>query len=101
MSDSLKPRMLALSETFSRPVNSGLKPAPSSSSAAILPLTSTMPALGASVPQITCSKVDLPEPLRPTMPTVSPRATVRSMPRSAWNSRNQRALSRVIICSSR
>ena len=59
--------------TFSRPVSSGLKPAPSSSRAATRPRTTRSPRLGCSTPQTSCSSVDLPAPLRPTMPTTSPR----------------------------
>ncbi len=73
-----RPRMLALRKTFSTPLYSGLKPEPSSSRAATRPLVRSSPALGVSVPQTSCSSVDFPDPLRPMMPTVSPRRTSRS-----------------------
>ena len=41
-----KPRMAALSWIFSRPVKSGLKPLPSSNSAATRPRTFTVPVVG-------------------------------------------------------
>ena len=44
---------------------------------------STLPALGVRVPQMICNSVDLPEPLRPTIPTTSPRATSKLMSCSA------------------
>ena len=69
--------------TLSRPLNSGLKPAPSSSSAAIRPFTSSCPLVGVSVPQMICSSVDLPAPLRPMMPSVRPRATSNDTSSSA------------------
>ncbi len=34
------------------------------------PVMDTKPALGASVPQMICRSVDLPEPLRPMTPRV-------------------------------
>src|SRR5271169_3221235 len=61
---------------FSRPVRSCWKPAPSSSRPASLPRTATSPSAGCSTPQMHLSRVDLPEPLRPRMPTVSPSRTV-------------------------
>src|ERR1700722_14798796 len=61
---------------FSRPVRSCWKPAPSSKSPASLPRTATSPEVGCSTPQMHLSRVDLPEPLRPRMPTVSPSLTV-------------------------
>ena len=72
---------------FSSPVNSGLKPEPSSSSAVILPRVWMLPSVGLRVPQIICSRVDLPLPLRPMMPMVSPLRTAKETPRSAQNSR--------------
>src|SRR3954452_8429830 len=58
---------------FSRPVKSRPKPAPSSSSATARPPTSTRPASSGTMPARTRSVDVLPAPLRPTMPTVSPR----------------------------
>ena len=72
--------------TFSRPVNSGLKPAPNSSNAANRPWRSMVPVDGSSVPQASCRKVDLPAPLRPIRPTASPRPTSRLTCRRAQNS---------------
>ena len=51
------------------------------------PCVRTVPMVGVSVPQMHCSKVDLPEPLRPTMPTVSLRPIDSDTSRSAQNSR--------------
>ena len=50
------------------------------------PATCTAPAVGRSSPAITASMVDLPEPDGPTTPTVSPRATAKSMPRKILTS---------------
>src|SRR3954452_21917513 len=52
-------------------------------SGATRPFTATRPSLGRVVPATICSKVDLPEPLRPITPTHSPETTVRSMWRTA------------------
>ena len=87
ISCSFRPRTAPYMKTFSRPVNSGLNPAPSSSSAATRPCSSTDPVVGVSVPHMSCSSVDLPEPLRPMMPTVAPGATSKLTSRSAQNSR--------------
>ncbi len=46
-----------------------------------------VPVVGLSVPQIICSSVDLPLPLRPMMPTVSPFLTSNETSFSAQNSR--------------
>ena len=87
ISRSVNPRIAALRRTFSRPENSGLKPAPSSSSAATRPCTVTRPTVGVRVPAISCSSVLLPAPLRPTMPTFSPAPMSNVTSRSAQNSR--------------
>src|ERR1700722_15063044 len=71
---------------FSRPVRSCWKPAPSSSNPASLPRTATSPEVGWSPPQMHLSRVDLPEPLRPRMPTVSPSRTVSDTPSRAQKS---------------
>ena len=47
-----------------------------------LPSSATVPAEGGTSPATTLAKVDLPDPLSPTSPTVSPRRTARSIPRS-------------------
>src|SRR5262249_34283133 len=80
------PTPAAFPHTFSRPVNSGLTPAPSSNSAPTRPRTATSPRLGRTVPQISCNSVDFPEPFRPIRPTVSPRETDSSTSRTAQNS---------------
>ena len=69
------PSSEALRYTFSRPVYSMLKPLPSSSRAAMRPNTSTCPVVGRTVPAMICRSVDLPAPLRPMMPRLSPRRT--------------------------
>src|ERR1017187_204404 len=46
---SLRPRIEALMNTFSRPVNSELKPEPNSNSAATRPKISTVPEVGVSL----------------------------------------------------
>ena len=51
------------------------------------PWVRMVPLVGVSVPQIICSRVDLPLPLRPMIPTVSPRLTVKETSFSAQNSR--------------
>ena len=72
--------------TFSRPVNSGWKPAPSSSSADRRPSTVAVPSSGRRMPASTFSSVLLPEPLPPMIPKVEPWGTSRSTPRRAQNS---------------
>ena len=62
------------------------KPAPSSSIGAMIPLTLTLPSVGLSTPAITLSKVDLPAPLKPSTPTLSPFSTVKEISLSAQNS---------------
>ena len=91
----------AVEHEFSRPVNSGLNPLPSSSSAATRPCTEMAPSVGNNVPVINCSSVDLPEPLRPTMPTVSPARMSKLTRRSAQNSWKYRRRPRVSVCSRR
>src|SRR3974390_684452 len=71
---------------FSRPLRSDWKPAPSSRSPASLPRTATSPDVGWRTPQMHLSSVDLPEPLRPRMPTVSPSRTERDTSRKAQKS---------------
>ena len=73
--------------TFSRPVNSGWNPAPSSSSEATRPPASTRPEVGPMIPETMRRSVVLPEPLRPTRPTASPGSTVSETSRSACTSR--------------
>ena len=72
ISSLVKPIIVPLRYTFSIPVYSMLKPAPSSNSADILPLTMTFPSVGFNTPVIILSTVDLPEPFVPIIPTHSP-----------------------------
>ena len=51
-----------------------------------MPRTATSPWVGCSTPQMHLSRVDLPEPLRPRMPTVSPSLTVSETPSRAQKS---------------
>ena len=53
---------------FSRAVRSISKPAPSSMSGAMVPFTVTLPLLGLYTPAMVLSRVDLPEPFKPTRP---------------------------------
>ena len=48
------------------------------------PSTATVPEVGRSRPPSIWSRVDLPEPLVPTMATNSPSSTVRSTPSRAF-----------------
>ena len=57
---------------LSRPERSGWNPAPSSSMAARLPRTRISPEVGLRMPATHLSRVDLPHPLRPRIPKVSP-----------------------------
>ena len=68
----LKAKTAPFRYTFSRPVNSGLNPEPNSSMAEMRPFVCKAPLVGFSVPQIIWSNVDLPLPLRPMIPIVSP-----------------------------
>ena len=67
----------------------GIEPRAELQQRAMRPFSSTEPDVGVSVPQISCSSVDLPEPLRPTMPTVEPWGTSNvtswSAQKSRWN----------------
>src|SRR5665213_2067043 len=80
------PSSEAFRKTLSRPVRSGWKPAPSSSRAANLPLTSIRPSVGWMIPATHLRRVDFPEPLWPSRPQVSPSPISASMPRRAQNS---------------
>src|SRR5919199_760570 len=53
----------------------------------LLPSTSTSPASKSSSPERQWSNVVLPQPLGPTMATISPRAMLRSIPRNAGTRR--------------
>src|SRR5215204_4696786 len=80
------PKIRPFSITFSRPVNSGLKPEPSPKMAVSRPFTSTVPVVGCKTPEIILSRVLLPAPLRPMIPRVVPGLTWRSMSCSAQKS---------------
>ena len=83
----LSPRIEALRKMFSRPVYSGTKPAPSSSSPATLRRTMTRPASASRMRAISFSEVLLPAPLGPMIPNTSPGSTSKLTPRSAqWSS---------------
>ena len=77
------PIIVPLRYTFSIPVYSILNPAPSSSSAEILPSTFTSPAVGFNTPVMILRIVDLPEPFVPIIPTVSPLFTSKFTSRRA------------------
>ncbi len=77
------PRMEPFKKMFSRPVSSGWKPAPTSSSEATRPRISTRPAVGSVMRERILSSVDLPAPLRPMMPMTSPGWTSKLTSRSA------------------
>ena len=71
---------------FSRPVSSGWKPVPTSSRLATRPAMVTRPSLGSVMRDRIFSSVDLPAPLRPMMPSTSPRLTSKLTSFSAQNS---------------
>jgi hypothetical protein len=64
----VRPSMMPLMKTFSRPEISGWKPAPSSISAEMRPSTVTVPLVGLVMPATSFSAVLLPDPLRPMTP---------------------------------
>ena len=66
------PRIAPFRYTFSRPVRSGLKPVPTSKSEPNLPRISMRPLVGSVMRERILSRVLLPAPLAPTMPTNSP-----------------------------
>ena len=72
ISSCVIPFNVPLRYIFSIPVYSGLKPAPNSNNADILPLTDTFPKVGFNTPVIIFNKVDLPLPFFPIIPTISP-----------------------------
>ena len=65
ISARLSPMISPFRKTFSRPLNSGLKPAPNSSRAAMRPRVTTRPLVGCRMPATICSSVLLPEPFGP------------------------------------
>src|ERR1035437_10924286 len=86
--------MEPLRYTLSRPLNSGLNPAPSSSRAETRPSIPTVPEVGCRIPATICKRVLLPEPFSPTMQKVSPRLTSKltscSAQKSWWRFRRFR-----------
>ena len=68
----LRPSMIPLMATFSRPEISGWKPAPSSMSAETRPSTRREPRVGLVMPASSFSIVDLPDPFSPITPNVVP-----------------------------
>ena len=74
----VRPSMMPLMKTFSRPEISGWKPAPSSISAEMRPSTLTVPSDGLVMPATSLSSVLLPDPLRPMTPSVRPFGTVNA-----------------------
>ncbi len=68
---------------FSRPVKSGWKPAPSSSSEPTEPATASLPLVGLKMPASRRRRVVLPEPFRPMMPIDSPGSISNETSRSA------------------
>ncbi len=81
----VRPSMMPLMKTFSRPEISGWKPAPSSMSAEMRPCTSTVPVVGFVMPATSLSAVLLPDPFRPTTPNVAPFGTANDTSSSAVN----------------
>ena len=76
----LRPSMIPLMATFSRPLISGWKPAPSSMRAEMRPSTRSAPRVGLVMPASSLSRVDLPEPFSPMTPKVAPRGTSKETP---------------------
>ena len=79
----VRPSMIALIATFSRPEISGWKPAPSSISAETRPSTTRLPCVGRVMPATSFKSVDLPEPFSPITAKVEPRATSNDTSSSA------------------
>ena len=71
---------------FSRPVNSGWKPVPTSSRLPTRPFSSTRPFVGSVIRDRIFSSVLLPAPLRPMIPTTSPGCTSKDTSSSAQKS---------------
>ena len=92
--------MTPLMNTFSRPLISGWKPAPSSMRADTRPATRTWPPVGRVMPATSFSRVLLPDPLRPMTPQVAPAATVNDTSSSARNdSSGRRCRTRLPVSS--
>lgn len=77
------PSNVPLRNTFSRPVNSGWNPVPTSSRLPTRPARSARPRVGAVIRVRIFSRVDLPAPLRPMMPSAVPGATSKLTSASA------------------
>src|SRR5450759_592409 len=77
------PRMAPFMKMFSRPVSSGWKPVPTSSSGRTRPRICTSPNVGSVMRASILSNVLLPAPFRPMIPTTSPAETSKSTSRSA------------------
>ena len=75
--------MMPLMATFSRPLISGWKPAPSSMRAEMRPSTVSVPRVGLVIPARSFSSVDLPEPFSPMTPKVVPLGTSKDTPSRA------------------
>src|SRR5713226_1730848 len=74
----VRPSMMPLMKTFSRPEISGWNPAPSSISADTRPFTATLPLVGFVMPATSLSAVLLPDPFGPTTPKVRPNGSGKS-----------------------
>ncbi len=81
------PRSAAFIRAFSRPVNSGWKPMPSSRIEATVPERSTLPEVARVVPATIFRSVDFPAPFSPMSPRARPRGSVKETSERAWNSR--------------
>src|SRR5208283_3499106 len=79
--DRRMPNMAPPIKAFSLPVSSWSNPAPSARIGATRPLTCTLPCVGKVIPQRICNKVVFPAPLRPMIPILSPRRTLKLMSR--------------------
>ncbi len=66
------PRIAPLRKMFSRPVNSGWKPVPTSSRLPTRPRMTTRPSVGGVIWERIFNSVLLPAPLRPMTPIASP-----------------------------
>src|SRR3954451_1138185 len=95
----LSPAARPPSTTLSRPDSFLLKPTPSARRVLTRPWISTRPSLGGRMPAIVRTKVDLPAPLAPTMPSTSPCGTSKVTLRTASISRTifSRRPSRVTV----
>src|SRR5579862_3619439 len=69
------PRIVPLRKMFSRPVSSGWKPVPTSSSEPTRPRMTISPAVGSVMRESTFRSVLLPAPFAPMRPRTSPRRT--------------------------